>query len=543
MGNDTSKSTIENQQLIMQLQQQILNNQRNQQPNLPNINIQAKQQNPQQHHQNPQHMQPNFNNQYGQSPHSYSNEIPIANILQNKQMLNEIDKNPTAKRKMLEKLLNEQRHIMTTQQIQKISQILNTLPPMQNDTRQQYVNPTSLKQNSMYRNTNEQYSQLTNTEYVPSFNHGTTLQDRTNRQLQTTQQYNDAQLLSKHYQSEAEAEEAAFKLEEARRKAAFLDKQHQRRAQYQSKLMELEKHNIDALKLFQLAPNYTLDELKAAYKKMAMKTHPDKPTGNKEQFQIVTKCYMSLLEKYKNRESDKQFTDLRTASKTYIEDQKQSNERSKHMDKDKFDVKLFNKIYEQNKLWDSNDDGYGDFMKSEESPDPPTEVFGNKFNLNIFNTTFENHKDKLSANSQNQIQLYNEPSELVSSATGFTEIDIFAKKVDDFSKPLPVAGVGSKNELAYTDLKTAYTGRGAFIDPSKVEYKTYKSVDELKRDRGNIRFDMTPEQQREYELRKMRDIEAEEHRQSLIRERDNAIATTYGKIHEKMLGYKGKAPG
>jgi hypothetical protein len=252
---------------------------------------------------------------------------------------------------------------------------------------------------------------------------------------------------------------------------------------------------------------------------------------------------MSLLEKYKNRESDKQFTDLRTASKIYLEDQKQSNVRSKHMDKDKFDVKLFNKIYEQNKLWDSNDDGYGDFMKSEESPDPPSEVFSNKFNLNIFNSTFENHKDKLTANNQNQLQIYNEPRELVSSATGFTEIDIFAKKVDDFSKPLPVAGVGGKNDLAYTDLKTAYTSRGAFIDPSKVEYKTYKSVDELKRDRGNIRFDMTPEQQREYELRKLREIKEEEHRQSLIRERDNAIATSYNKIHEKMLGYHGKAPG
>ena len=34
-----------------------------------------------------------------------------------------------------------------------------------------------------------------------------------------------------------------------------------------------------------------------------MKTHPDKPGGNVEKFQLVTKCYMSLLEKYKNRES------------------------------------------------------------------------------------------------------------------------------------------------------------------------------------------------------------------------------------------------
>ena len=32
-----------------------------------------------------------------------------------------------------------------------------------------------------------------------------------------------------------------------------------------------------------------------------MKTHPDKPGGNVERFQLVTKCYMSLLEKYKKK--------------------------------------------------------------------------------------------------------------------------------------------------------------------------------------------------------------------------------------------------
>ena len=55
--------------------------------------------------------------------------------------------------------------------------------------------------------------------------------------------------------------------------------------------------------------------------------------------------------------------------------------------------KLFNKIYEDNKLWESGDDGYGDWFTSEET-DQPTEVFGNKFNLNVFNTTFEDYKDK-----------------------------------------------------------------------------------------------------------------------------------------------------
>lgn len=568
MGNDTSKATVENQQLIMQLQQQILNNQHVPVNNVP-YHLKQPMQNSNHFTQYSHQLPQTHNNLHQQIPQSIIQQstiprvnsinpnadqnISIPHIIQNKHLLQQIDANPIAKRKLLEKLLVEQRHVMSTQQIQKITNMLNQLPPLQNETLQSphYAMPQNIG------------AIETGNMYGTAFHQGTTKQDTNSRALQTTQQFNDAKILSTHYKSEAEAEEAAFKREEQKRRNEFQELQRQRKAQYQAKLLELDKNNIDALKIFQLKPNYTLDELKAAYKKQAMKTHPDKPTGNKEQFQLITQCYMSLLEKYKNRETDKPFNDLRDASKIYIEEQQKSRTRNKYMNngekvsstqvrdtsgpviaKDRFDVKVFNKIYEQNKLWDSNDDGYDDFMKNEkkEENEPPTEIFGNNFNMNVFNSTFEDYKDKLTAQNGMQIQEYTEPCELVSCSTGFTEIDVFSKKVDDFSKPLPIAGAGSKNELAYTDLKTAYTARGAFIDPSKVEYKTYNSVDELKRDRSNIRYDMTPEQQREFELRKHREIEEEEIRQTRIRERDHVIANSYGKLHEKMLGYRGNAP-
>ena len=52
---------------------------------------------------------------------------------------------------------------------------------------------------------------------------------------------------------------------------------------------------------------------------------------------------------------------------------------------------------------------------------------------------------------------------------------------------------------------------------------------------------MNPEQQRDYEMKKMREIEEEERRQELVRQRDTVVAKSYSKIHEKMLGYKGNA--
>ena len=606
MGNESSKSTIENQQLIMQLQQQLLQNQ-NQQSQQPYQTHQPHQNHQQQtnrnqrnpppiispaelqrgvnphlrQQENPEEQYPNTNintNSYTSQNKSTTNKL--LEILGNKELMVKIDKNPTQKRRLLEKLLGEHRHMMTTNQVTRITQMLNNLPPADNNndssrfTFQNIYQPNQLNQSNQPNQPNQpndqyEFNNLSSQKegargnlgsFVKEgargnlgFFVGTTPRDPTSRQLQTQQQYKTIDALTKHYKTEAEEEEARYKIEEDKRRQDFAEKQRQRRMHYQASLSDLEKSDVDALRLFQLQKNYTIDELKIAYKKMAMKTHPDKTGGNKEQFQLVTKCYMSLLEKYKNRESDKPFNDLRTGSKTYIEDQMNSRMKNKDMvssqsqnssptvDKDKFDNKLFNKIYEQNKLWDSGDDGYGDWLTSNETDDAPTEVFGNKFNINVFNTTFEDYKEKL--NSQTgAVQEYKEPQELVSSATGFTDIDIFARKVNDFSKPSPV-GKGGKNDLAYTDLKTAYTGRGAFIDPNKVEFKTYKNVDDLKRDRSNIRYDMTPDQMRDYELKKRREIEEEEQRQSLIRQRDNVVTSTYGKIHEKMLGYRERNPG
>lgn len=544
MGNDNSKTTIENQQLIMQLQQQLLQRNNNQQFRQP---YQTQSQTP---HLQQQYTPQAHTPQARQGPQPQSSATKLLDILGNKELMMEIDKNPKTKRKLLEKLLNEHRHMMTSNQVTRITQMLNNLPPADNNESTKYAFQNIFNPNPN-SNPNSNYNpNLYKNDMIGSsgFNNGTTPQDNKNRQLQTTQQLNTIDALTKHYKTEAEEEEARFKIEEARRRKEFLEQQKQRRHHYQVSLTELEKSDIDALRLFQLQKNYTLDELKVAYKKLAMKTHPDKTGGNAEQFQLVTKCYMSLLEKYKNRESDKPFNDLRDGSKTYIEDQTRSRMTNKDMvsqstdpkiDKNKFDNKLFNKIYEQNKLWESGDDGYGDWLTSNEADEAPNEVFGNKFNINIFNTTFEDHKDKLTSQS-GAIQEFREPQELVSCSTGFTDIDIYARKVNDFSKPLPIAK-GGKADLAYTDLKTAYTGRGAFIDPSKVEFKEYKNVDELKRDRSNIRYDMTPEQMRNYELKKRREIEEEEKRQDLIRQRDSVVTSTYGKIHEKMLGYKGKA--
>ena len=115
MGNDNSKSTIENQQLIMQLQQQLMNQQKT------------------------QNQQQNYNQQQQQNtnpitnPNSNSNAASankLLAILGNKDLMAKIDKNPSQKRKLLEKLLNEHRHMMTTNQVTRITNMLNNVSPV-----------------------------------------------------------------------------------------------------------------------------------------------------------------------------------------------------------------------------------------------------------------------------------------------------------------------------------------------------------------------------------------------------------------------------
>lgn len=562
MGNDSSKQTIENQQLILQLKQQLMQ----QQHDIPDVR--------QGHlglsHQQIAHQMSKAKPQNRQlpviSPAELLQRTPhptrieskldetrrpcsLLDILHDKTLMAEIDKNPNTKRKFLERLLNEHRHVMTTQQVQRINTILENLPPADNGYTREYNTP--IRANAM------RDASIYIQNHATGFNEGTTRQDSHGKELQRQEQLDTIDALSRHYKTEAEREEAEFKQEEERRRREFLERQRRRRNEYQAKLSDLEKHNIDALRLFNIQENYTLDDLKAAYKKLAMKTHPDKPTGNAEQFQLVTKCYLSLLEKYKARENDRPFNELKQDSQSYLEDQAKLRMMNKNftsskmggsntsgcvVDKDKFDLKLFNKIYEQNKLWDSNDDGYGNWFSSDASEEAPTELFGNKFNLNVFNSTFEDYKERLTAQT-GAIQEYNEPRELVSYSGGFTDIDQDARRIEDFSKPSPVAPNGkSGRELGYTDLKTAYTSRGAFIDPNKVEYKTYKNVEELKKDRGNVRYDMTPEEMRIYQMKLHKQEQEEARRQALIRDRDNQIATTYSRTHERMLGYHSAPP-
>lgn len=396
------------------------------------------------------------------------------------------------------------------------------------------------------------------------------------REITKVQTFNDMHMLSAHYKDEESRAEAEFELEQRRRVEAFKEMQRKRRMEYQSKLGELENNKVDALRIFGLGPNYTLNELKHSYKRLAIETHPDRPGGSTERFQTVTKCYMSLLEKLNGSQTqNNNFFDLKTGSRAYMKGQPATGAATntatntydlyrttgfKGADQDtnikritgetidltskNFNIKLFNKVYEANKLWDPNDDGYDDWFRNGDVEEiikaPP--VFSNKFNIDVFNSTFGDWKSQVDqaktktqyTNAQhNTLVTYNEPRELINTTASWTLIDA-GQKINDFTKAPDQGG-----NLGYTDLKLAYSGNCDMINPATAPMReSYKSVDDLKRARESISYNMSPQDMEREEMRKYAELQAEEERLMRLRNHERIQADHYTSMHERLLGYK-----
>ena len=352
--------------------------------------------------------------------------------------------------------------------------------------------------------------------------------------------------------------EREFEAELERRKHEFRRQQEQRRQEYLNKIREMESGNVDSLRLLGLNTNYTIEELKSAYKRMAMETHPDRPGGNTEKFQLVTQCYMSLLERLKGQAPAKSAMDLRADARAATNNSgggvqgdsgdpvgKGAARRKSHVppkfinpDGQGFNVKLFNKLYEENKIWDPNDDGYEDWLRKGDVDEirkaPP--VFSKSFNIGVFNSTFEDWKAQTkqqsgSGGAGGQIQKYDRPQELISTSSGYTVLD-GGEPIRDFTKSLDTPGA-----LNYSDLKSAYTGGCDMIDPNTVEARReYRNVEELVRDRDRLDYVLSPEDAA-LEERYAREAERrEQERLSRLSSRDTLVGQHYSQTHQRLIG-------
>tara|TARA_B100001094_G_scaffold47375_3_gene42640 strand:+ start:2027 stop:3076 length:1050 start_codon:yes stop_codon:yes gene_type:complete len=282
------------------------------------------------------------------------------------------------------------------------------------------------------------------------------------------------------------------------------------------------KLKIDPFKILNMSKNYDKNSLKKSYLKLAVKYHPDKG-GDPKKFKIVTLAYKILLKKLEERDNDKIHNDLKRGSEDYIKDQMSDNKKNINMKDRNFDINLFNKVYDENKLKDDfADEGYGDWLKKE---DGDTQVHMDSFNRQKFHNEFAKQKKKQSGS---QLQKYAEPEELVSMGNRDSIMILGKEKVSSYS--------GESNGLAYRDLREAYTD-STLIDTNSVDISKRKtSIGEYKSQRKNVKHQMSESDIRKKVLQEEQEKRDEVARMDRVQNRDKEIGTHYEMMHQRLMG-------
>jgi curved DNA-binding protein CbpA len=324
-----------------------------------------------------------------------------------------------------------------------------------------------------------------------------------------------------YFQNEEQMEKQ-FLLDQERKRQEFYETQKTRRFKYEGELKTFKHSKIDSRQLFKLGQTFTMDELKIAYRNLARRFHPDRPGGNNDKFQVITKAYMTLMEELKVTEIDKPYNELKQQSRNFYENQNNEQKRNLKLSSDKFDIKLFNKIYEENKLHDVNDDGYSDWLKKanieEEGQKPDTKLFSKKFNVNVFNNIFDEK-----AKQNKEVIKHNVPEGVAFGNFSNNNNMLGVDKVENYS------------DTGYSDLFEAHSNTN-FVNSrgySKKDTKL-KTLEEIKAERSEI-SNLSMEEIRAIESNKKIEEEKEEHRINSLKKKDEFIEGRFNQLNKQMI--------
>ena len=209
------------------------------------------------------------------------------------------------------------------------------------------------------------------------------------------------------------------------------------------------------------------DLLKKSYKKSSLRTHPDRG-GNEEDFKAVTQAYAYLAEVVRRVSGGGRTVDGPMPSMESVHTQRRENAYNHEapamsLDPKNLNMGTFNKLFEETRMPEPDEDGYGDWLK-----DPVdgavAKKFSGKFNRDVFNKVFEDDA-KTNPNSE-ALMAYREPQEIIPVAG----MELGRDRPSDYTAPFNADG------MQYTDLKNAYTRENTFsnkVSNVKVTDRTY----------------------------------------------------------------------
>lgn len=276
-------------------------------------------------------------------------------------------------------------------------------------------------------------------------------------------------------------------------------------------------------KILCLSETPSVDEIKQKYRILSKKYHPDKNGGDERKFKMITKAYSYLMNLHNDFSTyrEQSYNEKRENHEKFTE--KQKTYQGKYIDKDSFTLDKFNNVFDEHKMKENDDDGYGDMMSFDNRMSEP-EVIPIAQNTKLSNSKSFNNEFNKSKNRE--LSIYREPQSMLSNtSSGLSSWD--KSKVDDYT-----------NSGNYTDYKKAHGEDSHLINIDDVEYKKYKNVDELQNERTNMRMKMTPEEEETYYNNKQLEQTKENERLLNARLYDSKIEGQFNSINQVMIKNK-----
>jgi hypothetical protein len=329
------------------------------------------------------------------------------------------------------------------------------------------------------------------------------------------------------FKNSIDNERVEFENSEKERRKQFEKNENEKRDFLNNEIKKFEL-NYNPWEILDLKYNdYNISNITKAYRKKALKYHPDK-AGDKyiDKFQLITQSYIYLLKKAEENNYLEEKINKNVVNVDYEDDINDGVENI-YVDKNKFDVNQFNKIFDKYKVPSTFDKGYSNLMK-QELPKNEDTIFGKNFNKDIFNSHFDNiKKNKIS----DQLIEYNEPMALESSLGNLNLTQLGMDDINDF-------GAVNSNGLSYTDYKKAHVDETLLIDVNKVKYKTYNSIDQLESDRSKLSYTPNVEDKQRYEYMERKRLDDDNIRIQKQKDYDDMMNNHYNKLNRKLIIHK-----
>jgi len=197
----------------------------------------------------------------------------------------------------------------------------------------------------------------------------------------------------------------------------------------------------------------TEETLRTAYKRAAVRSHPDKKGGSEEAFEAVSRAYAYLgdilLRIQGGRKKAGKVDAPTVLNETRIEDSREwQHVEPVKLNPKNLDLNVFNQMFEQNRIPDPEAEGYGDWLKGADKTQGPT--FGGKFNRDVFNSMFE--EDARARGGGTALQVLT-PDALTMAPGMGTQLG--RTYTGDYT-------AAANASMKYTDLKKAYTTENVF---------------------------------------------------------------------------------